>query len=94
MTNVKAKSIRTALIALITAAPLAACAAPQSGSPEQPVAQDPAESVEGGTAYMNEADGQIVDSPKADQGVGSDMNADVVRELDAEDYNDSAKSDG
>ena len=93
MTNLKTNTARAALIALMATAPMAAFASPESGSPQQPVAQDPDEKVEADSVYSTGGADQVVDTPKADQGVNSDETADVERELDAESYNDPAKSD-
>lgn len=92
MTNLKKNTVRATLIALMAAAPMSALATPQSGTPNQSVANDPDEYVEGGTIYTDDGGAAIVDSPKAEQ--GANMNADVRRNLEIEEINDSAKRDG
>lgn len=93
MTNLKTNTARAALIALMATAPMAAFASPESGSPQQKVANDPDEHVAGDSVYETDGTTEEVMTPKADQGENADENAVVVDELDAEEINESAKSD-
>lgn len=86
MTNLKANTARAALIALIAASPMAAFAAgPQSGSPEQSVAEDPDEYAAPRATYSSSSsDVELYDSFDK---------ADVVDSVNGSIHEDDAKRD-
>lgn len=92
MTNLKKTTGSAALIALITAAPLAAFAEIESGSPAQSVAEDPDEYAEGDNG-VTEAGESLQDTAKTDQGEAAYEDADVVEDIDGSLIEDDAKRD-
>ena len=90
MTNLMTKTARAALITLMATAPMAAFAAPQSGSPQQSVAEDPDENVGNAPVYGD----SMEDTTKADQGPYSYTPAEITDEVNGSMYKGDAKRDG
>ncbi|MEH6644132.1 hypothetical protein [Sulfitobacter sp.] len=88
MTNLKENTARAALIALMATAPMAAFAAPHSGSPQQSVAEDPDENTGRAPAYGD----SIEDTSKA--GPYSYTPAEITDEVHGSIYKGDVKRDG
>ncbi|QUJ75102.1 hypothetical protein KDD17_08625 [Sulfitobacter albidus] len=94
MTDLMNKTARIAVIALLSAAPVAAFADVETGSPAQSIANDPDEYAESDGPLTDDAGESLEDTARSDQGEDAYEDTDLAEDVDGSLIEDDAKRDG